>query len=74
MRSMSRGPITILGNRIRSLRKQKGWRQIDLADHAGMSENYISDLENGRKEICLLSIIAIAQSFGMEASDLIRDL
>lgn len=74
MRSMSRGPITALGVRIRTLRKERGWRQIDLADHAGMSENYISDLENGRKEICLLSIMAIAESFGMKASDLIQGL
>jgi hypothetical protein len=34
-----------LGERIRTLRKKKGWRQIDLSQHSGVHEVHISDLE-----------------------------
>ena len=49
-----------LGLRIRELRAQRGWRQIDLAEEAGIHENYVSDLEQGRKEICLRTLRTIS--------------
>jgi transcriptional regulator with XRE-family HTH domain len=61
-----------LGERIRQLRLKRGWRQIDLAEHAGIHENYVSDLEMGRKEICLRTLQTIAAAFGLEAADLLR--
>jgi len=49
---------TLLGLRIRELRTAKGWRQIDLAEEAGINENYVSDIEIGKKEICLRTMLA----------------
>lgn len=48
---MARDICIMLGERVRRLRKDRGWRQIDLAEHAEIHENYVSDLEAGRKEI-----------------------
>jgi transcriptional regulator with XRE-family HTH domain len=42
-----------------------------LAEHAGVHENYISDLELGRKEICLRTLQAVAAAFGLKAADLL---
>jgi len=63
-----------LGERIRQLRKERGWRQIDLAEHAGMHENYVSDLEMGRKEVCLRRLKTVAMAFGIKISDLLKDV
>jgi transcriptional regulator with XRE-family HTH domain len=63
-----------LGRRIRELRKSRGWRQIDLAEHAGLNENYISDVELGRKEICLKSLKKIASGLGVPLAKLLDGL
>ena len=60
-----------LGDRIRDLRMARGWRQIDLAEEAGIHENYVSDLELGRKEICLRTLQTLARAFGMSVAKLL---
>jgi XRE family aerobic/anaerobic benzoate catabolism transcriptional regulator len=55
---MARDICVMLGERIRELRKARSWRQIDLAAEAELNVIYISDLENGRKEICLRTLQA----------------
>lgn len=62
------------GERIRELRKERGWRQLDLAEQAGISENYVSELELGRKEICLRTIRQIAKAFGIEIDEMMSDI
>lgn len=61
-----------LGRRIRTLRRKREWRQIDLAAQAGINENYVSDLELGRKEVCLNTVQALAAAFGMTISELMK--
>ena len=61
-----------LGQRIRELRKQRGWRQLDLAVQAGINENYVSDLELGRKEVCLKTIGALAAALETTISELMK--
>lgn len=62
------------GKSLRELRKERGWRQLDLAEHAGISENYVSDLELGRKEACLRTLQALAVAFGVTIPELTRGL
>jgi XRE family aerobic/anaerobic benzoate catabolism transcriptional regulator len=62
----------LLGLRIRELRTAKGWRQIDLAEEAGINENYISDLEIGKKEICLRMMQAVADAFDLTLAELLQ--
>jgi DNA-binding XRE family transcriptional regulator len=40
-----------IGRRIRLMRTQRGWTQTMLADHAGLTREHLSELENGHKEI-----------------------
>ncbi|HTV81603.1 MAG TPA: helix-turn-helix transcriptional regulator [Acidobacteriaceae bacterium] len=61
-----------LGQRIRSLRRKRGWRQLDLAEQAGINENYVSDLELGRKEACLQTLKALASAFEITLSELLK--
>jgi transcriptional regulator with XRE-family HTH domain len=63
-----------LGKRIRQLRKERGWRQIDLAEEAGIHENYVSDIEKGQKEVCLRTLHTIAHAFDMKLGDLLKGI
>jgi len=47
---------------------------LDLAEQAGINENYVSDLELGRKEACLNTIKALAAAFGMTISEFMKGI
>lgn len=63
-----------LGKRIRELRKARGWRQIDLAAHAEIGKNHISELERGSREIGLRYLVAIAKALDTTADALLKGL
>lgn len=71
---MARDICISLGKRIRDLRRQRGWRQIDLAEQAGINENYVSDLEIGKKEICLRTLHVVALALGVKTSELLKGI
>jgi transcriptional regulator with XRE-family HTH domain len=71
---MARDICVALGERIRELRMDRGWRQIDLAEQAGIHENYVSDLETGHKEICLRTLQTVAAAFEMKTADLLTGI
>jgi transcriptional regulator with XRE-family HTH domain len=60
------------GKRIRKLRTERGWTQIDLAVHTGLGRVFISDLERGKKEPCLRSIEILAIAFDKTVPQLFR--
>jgi len=63
-----------LGKRLRTLRKQREWTQVYMAEHVGMDRSFISDLENGRKEICIRNLELLAAAFNMTVSKLMSRL
>jgi len=63
-----------LGKRIRAIRKAKGWRQIDLAQHSGVREVHLSYVERGLREVGFNTLVAIAKGLDVKLSDLIRDI
>ncbi len=71
---MARDICVALGGRIRQLRKERDWRQIDLAEEAGIHENYVSDLELGRKEVGLRTLLMIAKAFDLKLTELLKNL
>lgn len=71
---MARDVCIQFGERIRELRKERGWRQLDLAEQTGISENYVSDLELGRKEVCLRTIKALAEALNTSIHELMKDV
>jgi transcriptional regulator with XRE-family HTH domain len=71
---MARDICVAVGKMIRALRKARGWRQIDLAAHSGINENYLSHLELGKKEVCLRNLEVLAQTFERSLSELLKGL
>lgn len=62
------------GKRIRALRKQRNWTQVYMAEHVGMDRSFISDLENGKREICIRNLELLATTFNMTVSKLLSRL
>ena len=61
-----------LGRKIRELRRSRGWRQIDLAEHSGISKNHISELERGQREVGLKNLEAVAEALDLRPSELLQ--
>ena len=52
-----------VGEAIRNLRKEKGFRQKEFSVILGISTRYLSDIERGNKEINVKLIKSIAEKF-----------
>ena len=59
---------------MKALRKAKGWTQVQMADALGIDRSYISDMERGKKNICLPTLEIIALGFEMSMSRVISGL
>ncbi|WP_263411197.1 helix-turn-helix domain-containing protein [Terriglobus tenax] len=59
---------------MRALRKARGWRQIDLAEHSGINVIYLSYLERGKKEVCLRNLEVLALTFEKSLSEFLKGL
>jgi transcriptional regulator with XRE-family HTH domain len=67
--------ITVrFGLRLRKLRKEKGWTQVEMADALGVDRSYISDIERGKKNVCLPTMEVIALGFEISLSKLLSRL
>ena len=71
---MARDICEKFGERLRELRKNRGWRQLDLAEQAGISENYVSELELGQKEICLRTLDLLSKALGIAIENLMKGI
>ena len=71
---MARDICVATGERIRKLRRAKGWRQIDLAAHSGVHEVHISDLERGTREPGLRTLRKIVDALDTTLSELLKGL
>jgi transcriptional regulator with XRE-family HTH domain len=64
-----------LGEWLRSARRQRGLTQVMLAQHSGVSQNYISALETGRASNPSRPIASrLAQALAVPVSDLLLAL
>ena len=64
---------TLLGQRIREQRKEKGWTIEQFAERVDLSANYVGDLERGVKIPKLETFIRIVEVLDVSADVLIRD-
>lgn len=58
-----------IGETIRTLRKEKGWTQEDLARRIGMSRKHISYYENARVFPSEKTLSKLADVFGIEVDE-----
>lgn len=64
----------ILGETIRSYRKNAGFSQEALAEKADLHHNFVGELERGEKAATIDTLLKIAKALKVRARDLVVDL
>ena len=62
----------VFGARLKELREKRGETTRSLAELAGTSHAYITDLEHGRKEPCLSIMLRLAGALECKVTDLVK--
>lgn len=62
------------GQRLRGLREQRGWTQVELAEKLGLDRSYLADIERGHRNVSLVNLQLIALGFGLSLSRLFSRL
>jgi transcriptional regulator with XRE-family HTH domain len=63
-----------IGKKIAVARKKEGLTQEDLAGMAEMDRSYLSEIENGHKNMSVLSLLKIAEALKVKPSKLLEDI
>ncbi|MEV8437859.1 helix-turn-helix transcriptional regulator [Actinosynnema sp. NPDC051121] len=61
----------VLGRSLRAAREERGSRLVDVAERAGISPQYLSEIERGRKEPSSEMIAAVTGALGVDLVDLL---
>jgi transcriptional regulator with XRE-family HTH domain len=73
-----RGPEPLwreaLGRSLRATREEQGGRLVDVAERAGISPQYLSEIERGRKEPSSEMIAAVAGALGVDLDNLLINI
>lgn len=68
---ISMGKIkTILGDNIRTLRIEKGWTQVYLADRLQITAPFLAQIESGKRGTSLELVESVADLFGIPIASL----
>lgn len=62
------------GRRLRDIRQQRGWTQVELAEKLGLDRSYLADIERGNRNVSLVNLELIALGFDMTLSRLLTRL
>jgi len=62
----------LVGCNVRALRQARGMTQEQLAEESGFSQQYISDLERGRRNPTIVSLYELAQALKSTPVELLR--
>ncbi|MDU0294805.1 helix-turn-helix transcriptional regulator [Saccharothrix longispora] len=63
-----------LGRSLRAAREERGSRLVDIAERAGLSPQYLSEIERGRKEPSSEMIAAVTGALGLDLADLLTGI
>lgn len=62
----------IVGRNVRRIRQEIGLTQEQFAERAGFAQQYVSSLENGRRNPTVVTIYELSQALGVAPMDLLR--
>jgi XRE family aerobic/anaerobic benzoate catabolism transcriptional regulator len=65
--------LRAFGERIRAERARRGMSRKLLADHAGISERYITQIESGKGNISIVLLRQVAAALGLPLARLVED-
>ena len=62
----------LVGRNVKRVRQEKGLTQEQLAELSGFSQQYISGLEQGRRNPTVVSLYELATALGVSHMELMR--
>ena len=63
-----------LGQRIRTLRKAKGWAQEAFAHQCGMHRGHMGQIERGESNLTLSTLLVMAEKLETTVADLFEEI
>jgi transcriptional regulator with XRE-family HTH domain len=60
------------GGRIRTLRLKRGLSQVEMAYRFGIDRGHISEMETGKKNVCLPMLEVLARGFQITVAELMK--
>jgi transcriptional regulator with XRE-family HTH domain len=64
----------LVGSHVKRIRQEKGLTQEELAAISGFSQQYISGLEQGRRNPTIVTLYELAMALGVSHVDLVRPI
>jgi transcriptional regulator with XRE-family HTH domain len=71
---MSADLLIRLGDRIRKLRKKRGWTQVEMAEKVGIDRSFLADVERGKRNVSILNLDLMAKGLKVSLSQLFSRL
>lgn len=62
----------LVGRNVKRVRQEKGLTQEQLAERSGFSQQYISGLEQGRRNPTIVTLYELADALGASYLDLLQ--
>ena len=64
----------LVGLNFARLRKDRGFTQERFAETSGFTQQYVSDLERGRRNPTVVTLFHLASALGVTPADLVAEL
>ncbi len=71
---MAEDLLVRLGDRIRKLRKKRGWTQVVMAERVGIDRSFLADVERGKRNVSILNLELMAKGLKVSLSQLFSRL
>ena len=71
---MAEDLLVRLGDRIRRLRKKRGWTQVVMAERVGIDRSFLADVERGKRNVSILNLDLMAKGLKVSLSQLFSRL
>ena len=62
------------GQRLRQLRRARGWSQEELAFRAGLHRTYVSSTERGQRNVALVNLEKLSKALEVEMAEMFRGM
>jgi DNA-binding XRE family transcriptional regulator len=70
--SLANDLVAVFGENLRAARLRSDLTQAEIADRLGITQQYLSLIEKGRKNVTLRTMMALADVLGADVSDMLR--
>ena len=63
-----------LGDRLRNLRKKRGWTQTEMAERVGIDRSFLADVERGKRNVSILNVELMAKGLKISLAPIVLSL